>query len=110
MLGRHTERRLSVSVSAPQVWAAGDPSHGALAIHTPARWAATGVLRGSKRAETILHLVPARPDITIQELRHELSGMDLAFGYGTILRFPIRHDMTRKKKLGMLPNRTEPMS
>lgn len=76
-----------------------------------------GPLGGDRRsarieahAETILHLVEATPDITIQELRHELSGMGLAFGYGTIQRFLIRHDMTRKKRLGMLLSRAGPMS
>ena len=76
-----------------------------------------GPLGGDRRsarieahAETILDLVEATPDITIQELRHELSGMGLAFGYGTIQRFLIRHDMTRKKRLGMLLSRTDPMS
>ena len=76
-----------------------------------------GPLGGDRRsariethAETILHLVEATPDITIQELRHELFGMGLAFGYGTIQRFLIRHDMTRKKRLGMLLSRTDPMS
>ena len=48
--------------------------------------------------------------MTIQELRRELSGMDLTFGYGTIQRFLIRHDMTRKKRLGTLPSKTVPMS
>lgn len=76
-----------------------------------------GPLGGDRRsarieahAETILHLVDTTPDITIQELRRELSGMGLAFGYGTIQRFLIRHDMTRKKRLGTPPNRTDQMS
>lgn len=76
-----------------------------------------GPLGGDRRsarieahAETILRLVEATPDMTIQELRRELSGMDLTFGYGTIQRFLIRHDMTRKKRLGTLPSKTVPMS
>lgn len=76
-----------------------------------------GPLGGDRRsarieahAETILHLVEATPDITIQELRQELSTMGLAFGYGTIQRFLIRHNLTRKKRLGTLPSRTDQMS
>ena len=52
-------------------------------------------------AETILHLVEATPAITIEELRREVSSMDLAFGYGTLQRFLIRHDMTPEERLGM---------
>ena len=76
-----------------------------------------GPLGGDRRsarieayAEAILDLVETTPDLTIQELRLELCGMGLTFGYGTIQRFLIRHDMTRKKRLGMLPGKTVPMS
>lgn len=61
-------------------------------------------------AETILHLVEGSPDITIQELKCERSGMGLAVGYGTIQRFVIRNGMTRKKRPGMPQNRIAPMS
>ena len=61
-------------------------------------------------AKTILEMLEAVPDITIQELRYELSKTGVSFGYGTVQRFLIRHDMTRKKRLGMLPNKTVPMS
>ena len=63
-----------------------------------------GPLGGDRRsdrieahADTILVMLEATPDITIRELRLELSRMGLAFGYGTIQRFLIRHGMTRKK-------------
>ncbi len=75
-----------------------------------------GPLGGDRRsarieayAEKVLGLVEATPDITIQELRRELSGMGLAFGYGTIQRFLIRHGMTRKKRLGTPTSRTGQM-
>lgn len=55
---------------------------------------------------TILGLVTATPDITIQELRETLAGRGLSFGYGTLQRFLVRHRMTRKKRLAMQPNRT----
>ena len=63
-----------------------------------------GPLGGDRRsarieahAPAILGMLDAVPDITIQELRHKLAETGLAFGYGTIQRFLIRHDMTRKK-------------
>ena len=55
-------------------------------------------------------MLKATPDLTIQELRHEMSRAGLSFGYGTIQRFLIRHDMTRKKRLAMLPSSTDRMS
>jgi hypothetical protein len=37
------------------------------------------------------------PDITIEELRRGLAQKGLVFGEGTIRRFLVRHDITRKK-------------
>jgi len=55
---------------------------------------------------TILGLLEATPDITIEELRRALADRGLAFGYGTLQRFLIRHDMTRKKRLAMQASKT----
>ena len=38
-------------------------------------------------------------DITIQELRLDLSRIGFVFGDGTIQRFLIRHDMNAQKRL-----------
>ena len=46
----------------------------------------------------VLGLVAETPDITIDELRRRLAGRGL--GFGTVQRFLIRHNMTRKKKTG----------
>ena len=46
---------------------------------------------------TIMALLKASPDITIEELRHSLSKQGLSFGYGTIRRFFERHKITLKK-------------
>lgn len=76
-----------------------------------------GPLGGDRRsghveahAGTILGLLEATPDITLEELRRTLARAGLCFGYGTLQRFLIRHDMTRKKRPGMRQNRTAPMS
>jgi hypothetical protein len=37
------------------------------------------------------------PDITIEELRRGLAQKELVFGEGTIRRFLVQHDITRKK-------------
>ncbi len=105
---RAAAERFGVSAASVSRWKAlakrqGDPRPGPL-----------GGDRRSARieahAQTILDLVEATPDITIQELRQSLATKDLAFGYGTLQRFLIRHDMTRKKRLGMRASRTGPMS
>ena len=65
---------------------------------------AAGGDRRSGRIEAhralVLGLLAETPDITIDELRGLLAGGGLSFGYGTIQRFLIRHNMTRKKKTG----------
>jgi transposase len=60
-------------------------------------------------AETILRLFEARRYMTIEELRTELAGHGLRFGYGTLWRFFARHRLTRKKRRPMPPSRTAPM-
>ena len=59
---------------------------------------------------TILALLRATPDITIEELRDSLSKEGLSFGYGTIRRFFERHNITRKKRPPMPPSRIARMS
>lgn len=66
--------------------------------------------RVEAQAATILGLLEATPDITIEELRRVLADRGLSFGYGTIQRFLVRRDMTRKKRLAMRANRTAPTS
>jgi hypothetical protein len=62
------------------------------------------------QAGTILGLVEAVPDITIEELRRALAGRGFGFGYGTLQRFLIRHGLTRKKRLAMRASRIAPTS
>ena len=71
-----------------------------------------GPLGGDRRSgrieahrDTILGLVAETPDITIQELRQDIAGRGLHFGYGTIQRFLVRHRMTRKKRQAMRASR-----
>jgi transposase len=75
-----------------------------------------GPLGGDRRsgvieahADTILRTFEARRDITIEELRDELAGHGLRFGYGTLWRFFARHKLTRKKRRRTPPSRTVPM-
>lgn len=63
-----------------------------------------GPLGGDRRSqaveaagETILQVFHARRDMTLLELRAELAGRDLHFGYGTLWRFFDRRGYTRKK-------------
>ncbi len=75
-----------------------------------------GPLGGDRRsgaveahADTILRTFEARRDMTIEELRGELTGLGLRFGYGTLWRFFARHRLTRKKRPRTPPSRTVPM-
>jgi transposase len=75
-----------------------------------------GLLGGDRRsgvieahAPTILRIFEARRDMSIEELRSELAGQGLRFGYGTLWRFFARHKLTRKKRRRMPPSRTAPM-
>lgn len=72
-----------------------------------------GPLGGDRRSRaveahsgTILRTFEARRDMTIQELRGELAGQGLRFGYGTLWRFFDRHRLTRKKRRLTPPSRT----
>ena len=73
---------------------------------------AVGGDRRSDRIEAhsglILGVLSETPDITIEELRGLLAGRGLAFGYGTVQRFLIRHNMTRKKKTGHASEQDRP--
>ena len=75
-----------------------------------------GPLGGDRRsgaieahAGTILRIFEARRDMTIEELRADLAGHGLHFGYGTLWRFFARHRLTRKKRRPMPTSRTAQM-
>jgi transposase len=64
-----------------------------------------GPLGGDRRsgrieaqAALILGLLAETPDITVEELRLTLGERGHAFGYGTLQRFFVRHQITRKKR------------
>ena len=60
-------------------------------------------------AGAILAVFEARRDMTLDELRGELAGRGLRFGYGTLWRFLARHNYTRKKRPRMPPSRNGPI-
>jgi transposase len=71
-----------------------------------------GPLGGDRRsavievhARLILRLFKARCDMSIEELRAQLAGRGLHFGYGTLWRFFARHNLTRKKRPRTPPSR-----
>ncbi len=59
---------------------------------------------------TILAMLDATTDITLEELRRQMADKGLVFGDGTVRRFLKRHKITRKKRLRTLPSRTAPTS
>jgi transposase len=56
-------------------------------------------------AHTIQALHEARRDITLDELRRELSQAGVTVAISTLHRFFARRGMTRKKRTGMRPSR-----
>ena len=84
-----------------------------------------GPLGGDRRthvieahAATILEVFEARCDMSLEELRTELAGRGLPFGYGTLWRFFHHCGWTRKKRMArpvcklissMLPYQSAPM-
>jgi transposase len=84
-----------------------------VAIRTAVRW--VGAFRSSGSLEprkmgnpsppkltahrqTVLALLEAHPDCTIEGLRHELAEKGIVVGYGSIRRFFEREGITRKKR------------
>lgn len=59
------------------------------------------------QAGLILSLLEETPDITIEELRHDLARRGHVFGFGTIRRFFARHAITRKKRRSTPRNSSE---
>jgi transposase len=63
-----------------------------------------GPLGGDRRsaaseahAKLILRIFETQRDMSIEELRARLAGRGLHYGYGTLWRFFVRHNLTRKK-------------
>ena len=93
--GRQAAERFGVSAASVSRWRTREREQG------DAQPRAQGGDRKSHRIDThratIMALLGASPDITIEELRHKLSEQGLSIGYGTTRRFFERHKITRKK-------------
>ena len=99
---RQAAARFRVSAASISRWRA-LAAGGAVPVHGP--------LGGDRRshvveaeADTILGVFEARRDMTLMELRAELAGRGLRFGYGTLWRFFDRRGYTRKKRPRMRPS------
>lgn len=94
--GRQAAERFGVSAASVSRWRTREREQG------DAQPRVQGGDRKSHRIDahwaSIMALLEATPDITIEELRHGLSKQGLSFGYGTIRRFFERHEITRKKR------------
>jgi transposase len=101
--GRQAAERFGVSAASVSRWRTREREQG------DAEPRAQGGDRKSHRIgahqATIMALLEASPDITIEELRDSLSKQSLSFGYGTIRRFFERHKITRKKRPPMPASR-----
>ena len=101
--GRQAAERFGVSAASVSRWRTREREQG------DAQPRDQGGDRKSHRVDahqaTIMALLKASPDITVEELRDSLSKKGLSFGYGTIRRFFARHAITRKKRLPAPANR-----
>lgn len=108
MTHRQAGERFGVSASSVSRWRAREREQG------DPRPKALGGDRKSGRIDahkaTILALLEATPDATIDELRRTLADKGLVFGDGTLRRFFKRHKITRKKRRPTLQNRLAPTS
>lgn len=79
------------------------------AIRWVSAWRTTGTVAPAKMGnptppklaphrETVLALLEANPDYTIEGLRHELAERGIVVGYSSIRRFFEREGITRKKR------------
>ena len=103
MSHRAAASRFGVSAASVSRWRALAREQG------DARPKALGGDRRSGRIEAqrdvILGLLEERRDITIEGLRAALGDRGLAFSYGSIQRFLVRHAITRKKRPAMRRSR-----
>ena len=105
---RQAAERFRVSAASVSRWRAlerekGDPRPGPLGGDRR-----THVIEA--HATKILEVFDARRDMSLEELRAELAGRGLPFGYGTLWRFFNRRVWTRKKSPHTLPSRSVPTS
>jgi transposase len=92
---RQAAERFKVSAASVSRWRAlarekGEPRPGPLGGDRRTRVIET-------HAAIILEFFEARRDMSLEELRAELAGRGLSFGYGTLWRFFHRRGWTRKK-------------
>jgi transposase len=66
--------------------------------------------RTEAQAAFIVSRVAAKRDITLKELQAELLARGARISIGALWRFFDRHQITRKKRQRMRPNRSAPMS
>jgi transposase len=103
---RAAAARFKVSAASISRWRALDRQTGDLR---------PGPLGGDRRsgaieahAETILRHFEARRNMSIEELRSDLAGQGLRFGYGTPWRFFCSAQADAQKRLRVPPTRTAP--
>jgi transposase len=105
---REAAERFGVSAASVSRWRTRERQQG------DARAKALGGDRRSGRIEAhhtaVLAALGLDRDATIEEVRRDLAAQGLIFGFGTIQRFFVRHDITRKKRPRTPRSRIAPMS
>ena len=94
---RLVAERFGVSAASVSRWRALSRESGSTAPKALGRDRRSG--RIEAQAALVRAVLAETPDMTIEELRHELAERGHPFGYGTLRRFFQRHGITRKKRL-----------
>lgn len=95
MSERGAAARFEIAVRTAQRWIEEFRSSGRLA---PRPMGNPSPPKLSAHRETVLALLAAQPDCTIEGLRHELAERGIVVGYGSVRRFFEREGITRKKR------------
>ncbi len=95
MSRRAAAGRFGVGIRTAVRWVADFRASGSVAPH---KMGNPSPPKLSAHRETVLALLGEQPDLTIEELRHELGERGIVVGYGSIRRFFAREGITRKKR------------
>jgi transposase len=95
MSRRGAAARFGVGIRTAQRWLDDFRSRGNVA---PRKMGNPSPPKLAAHRETVLALLTAQPDCTIEGLRHELAERGIVVGYGSIRRFFARERITRKKR------------
>lgn len=95
MSRRAAAKRFEVAIRTAIRWVSDFQSSGSVA---PGKMGNPSLPKLTAHRQTVLDLLSAQPDVTIEGLRGELAERGIEIGYGSVRRFFEREGITRKKR------------